>query len=151
MLKRKNNSNNQEKNMKQTAKKYLRGVMALALLGGMTLMTPAVLRAKASADVLVHVTVNVHGSEIGVSPEVLEETVDKLLESAHIQVAENGGGSNITELKIDIYKENNGFKAAANWDEDDEPEIEKHCAAQDEIDNIVEEEVNAFIEFIHHK
>ena len=148
----KNNPKIQEKNMKQTAKKYLRGAAALALFGGMVFMTPAALQAKSAADISVHVEVNVHGSDIGVSSDVLEDTVNALLESAKIQV-EDSGGSSVTELKIDIYKDDDGkgFKAEANWDDDDEAEIEKHCEAQDEIDNIVIEEVNAFIAFIHHK
>ncbi len=151
MLKKENNSKNQKKNMKQTAKKYLRGAAALALFGGMVFMTPAALQAK-SADISVHVEVNVHGSDIGVSSDVLEDTVNALLESAKIQVEESGG-SNVTELKIDIYKDDDGkgFKAEANWDDDDEAEIEKHCETQDAIDNIVIEEVNAFIAFIHQK
>ncbi len=151
MFKRENNSNDQEKNMKQTAKKYLRGAAALALFGGMVFMTPAALQAKPAADISVHVEVNVHGSDIGVSSDVLEETVDALLESAKIQVSDSGGSS-VTELKIDIYKDDDGegFKAEANWDDDDEAEVEKHCDTQDAIDNIVVEEVNAFIAFIHH-
>ena len=138
--------------MKEKAKKYLRGAVTLALFGGMVFMTAATLQAKTTAaDISVHVQVNVHGSDIGVSSDVLEETVDKLLEEAEIEVSESGG-SNVTELKIDIYKDpKHGFKAAANWDEDDDPEIEKYCAEQDEIDNIVEEEVNAFIAFLRHK
>ena len=149
MLIKENNSKNQEKNMKQTTKKYLRCAAALALFGGMVFTTPATLQAKTTAaDISVHVEVNVHGSDIGVSSDVLEETVDRLLEEAEIEVSESGG-SNVTELKIDIYKDpKRGFKAAANWDDDDDPEIEKYCAEQDEIDNIVEEEVNAFIAFL---
>lgn len=137
--------------MKTTAKKYLSGVAALALFGGLAFVTPQTLQARQTANNTVHVTVNVHGSDIGVSSEVLEETVDKLLEAADIHVAQHGGSS-VTELKIDIFKndDGHGFKADANWDEDAEPEIEKHCAAQDEIDSIVEQEVNAFINFIHH-
>ena len=137
--------------MKQTTKKHLRGAAAAALFGGMVLMTPAILQAKTAGNISVHVTVNVHGSDIGVSNEKLRETADKLLESAKIEVSESGG-SNVTELKIDIYKndDGHGFKVDANWDEDDEPEAEKHCAAQDEIDGIVQEEVDAFIQFIQH-
>ena len=150
MLIKENNSKNQEKNMKQTAKKYLRSAAALALFGGMVFMTPAALQAKSAADISVHVEVTVHGSDIGVSSDVLEDTVDALLESAKIQVEESGG-SNVTELKIDIYKDDDGegFRAEANWDDDDEAEIEKHCETQDAIDDIVIEEVNAFIAFIH--
>ena len=151
MFKRKNHSNNQEKNMKQTINKYLRGASALALCGGMIFMTSAALQAKAAGHIKVHVEVNVHGSDVGVSSDVLEETVDKLLEEAEIDVDKNGGSSE-TELKIDIYKdEAHGFKADANWDDDGDPEVEKFCAEQDEIDSIVEEEVHAFIAFIHHK
>lgn len=137
--------------MKQKAKKYLHGALALALFGGMGVVSPAALQAKTSNDISVHVTVTVHGSDIGVSSEKLEETVDKLLEAAHIEVAEEGGSS-VTELTIDIYKDDDGhgFKADANWDEDGDPEVEEKCEAQDEIDNIVEEEVNAFIKFIQH-
>ena len=93
--------------MKETAKKYLRGSAALVLFGGMVFMIPATLQAKTTlADISVHVEVNVHGSDIGVSSDVLEETVDKLLEEAEIEVSESGG-SNVTVLKIDIYKDPN--------------------------------------------
>jgi hypothetical protein len=67
-----------------------------------------------------------------------------------IDVVESSADSSTTELTIDIYKEAKGFKATANRDEDDEAEIEKYCATQDAIDDIVEE-VNASIEFIQSK
>ncbi len=134
--------------MKHLAEKYSRRLTALALFGGLVLAMPATLQAKTNGSSSVHVTVNVHGSDIGVSPEVLEETVDKLLEEAEIQVVENGGGSNVIELQIDIFKSDEGFKVATDWDDDPEPEEEEICDAQDEIDDIVEKEVQTFIEFL---
>jgi hypothetical protein len=134
------------KNMKQT-KNFLRGVLALALLGGMVFMTPAALQAKSKRDITVHVTVTVHNSDIGVSAETLDEMVDELLEASDIVVSETGGSS-VTELEIDIYRDDNGFRATADWDDDDEVEAEKRCETQDAIDDIVKEEVEIFIEFI---
>ncbi len=100
MLRKENNFNNTEKNMKNKIKKYLRGAAAAALFGGLALVTPHTLQAKPAADHSVHVTVNVHGSDINVSTKVIEESVDKLLEAAEIHVAHQGGSS-VTELKKD--------------------------------------------------
>lgn len=133
--------------MKQTTKNFLRGVLALALFSGMVFMTPATLQAKSTRDISVHVKVTVHNSDIGVSAETLDEIVNDLLEASDIVVSETGGSS-ITELEIDIYRDDNGFRATADWDDDDEVEAEKRCETQDAIDDIVKEEVEAFIEFI---
>ena len=110
---------------------------------------PAHLQARTNAESTVHVTVNVHGSDVGVSAETLEKVVDKLLEAAEIDVVEKGGDANVIELQIDIFKEDHGFKIDTDWDDDPTPEVEEHCEAQDEIDDIVEKEVHSFIEFIH--
>jgi hypothetical protein len=79
----------------------------------------------------------------------MEDTVEKLLEAADIDVVEEGDGETIIELKIDIYKnENGGFRAACDWDDDPEEEAEKNAATQDAIDNIVKEMVESFVDFI---
>jgi hypothetical protein len=139
-----------EIDMKNLVIKYSRAIITLALFSGLVFVMPAHLQAKTRAESSVHVTVNVHGSSVGVSPEVLEETVDKLLKAAEIKVVENGGGSSVIELKIDIFKSDaKGFKVDCDWDDDPEPEAEETCDTQDEIDDIVEKEVHAFIDFIH--
>ncbi len=136
--------------MKNSAKKYSRNLTAAALFGGLIFMTPASLQAKSNGHSSVHITVNVHGSDINVSQEALEESVDKLLEAAQIDVVEKGADANVIELKIDIFKsEDKGFKIDCDWDDDPTPEVEEHCDEQDEIDQIVEDEVHKFVEFIH--
>jgi translation elongation factor EF-1beta len=150
MSKAENCSKNQEKNMKLLVKKHLRNAAAFALFGGMIFVMPVALQAKTKTASTVDVTVRVHGSDINVSTDVLEESVEKLLEAAEIHIVKEGDGVGIIELKIDIYKndDGNGFKADCNWDEDDEPEMEKRAETQDQIDDIVEEEVDAFISFL---
>lgn len=139
-----------EKYMKQLVKKYSHAITALALFGGLVFTIPAHLQAKAKAESHVHVTVNVHGSEVNVSKEVLEESVDKLLRAAEIDVVEKGATANVIELQIDIFKSDaKGFKIDCDWDDDPTPEVEEFCDTQDEIDDIVEKEVHAFIDFIH--
>lgn len=135
--------------MKRLVKRYSRAIMALVLFGGVGFVMSAHLQAKTKASSTVHVTVNVHGSDISVSKETLEEAVDKLLKAAEIDVVEHGGGSNVIELQIDIFKEDKRFKIDTDWDDDPTPEVEEHCDTQDEIDDIVEKEVHAFIDFIH--
>jgi hypothetical protein len=138
-------------NMKQLVNKFLRGVVALALFSGMVFVMPAALQAKPKSEISVVVQVTVHGSDIGVSEDVLEEMVDKLLEASEIHVMKEGADSSVTTLKIDIFKndDGHGFKVDGNWDEDDEPEVEETCDTQDKINHIVEVEVNEFIKFIH--
>lgn len=134
--------------MKQLLQKYFRGGVALALLGAMICGLPSVLQAKSKRGVSVDVKVTVHGSDINVSNDVLEKAVEDLLETAAIKVVDEGADSGAVELEIDIYKEEDGFKISTDWDDDDEAEAEKHADTQDEIDNIVEDTVAEFIEFI---
>lgn len=136
--------------MKQLVKRYSRFVTASALFGGLIFVVPAYLQAKTNSDSSVHITVNVHGSDINVSKDVIEESVEKLLEAAEIDIVEKGGSANVIELQIDIFKsDGKGFKIDTDWDDDPTPEAEEHCDTQDEIDDIVEKEVQAFIHFIH--
>jgi hypothetical protein len=143
--------------MKQLVTKFVVSAFAFGLFFGLTLVFPTDLQAKSLADAkkslankTVDVTVTVHGSDVGVSHEVLEETVEKLLEAADIDVVKEGDGETIIELQIDIYKnDNGGFRAACDWDDDPEVEAEKQAANQDAIDDIVEEMVNTFIDFLH--
>ena len=129
---------------------------ALVAFFGLVMLTPTVSEAKslsemkqALRDKTVDVTVTVHGSDVGVSQEALEETVEKLLEAADIDVVEEGEGETIIELEINIYKnDGGGFRAACDWDDDPEVEEEKRAEAQAEIDDIVEAMVEVFIEFL---
>lgn len=135
--------------MKQFIKIYLRNAAALALFAGMVFGMPAVLQAKTKGNVTVDVTVTVHGSDIGVSTEVMEESVEKLLEAAQIHVVPEGDGDGIIELTIDIYKnDGGGFRISCDWDDDDEAEAEQAAQTQDQIDDIVESIVDSFIDFL---
>ena len=133
--------------MKQLINKYLRSAAALALFAGLVFGVPAVLQAKMKNNVTVDVTVTVHGSDIGVSTEVMEDSVEKLLEAAKIHVVPEGDGEGIIELKIDIYKnDGGGFRLSCDWDDDDEAEAEQRAETQDQIDDIVEQIVDLFID-----
>ncbi len=134
--------------MKQLLQKYFRNGVALALLGGMVGGMPSVLQAKTKTSVSVDVTVTVHGSDISVSKDVLEKAVEDLLETAAIKVVDEGAAAGTVELEIDIYKEDDGFRISTDWDDDDEAEAEKQAETQDDIDDIVEETVAEFIDFI---
>lgn len=135
--------------MKKLINKCLRGAAALALFSGMVFVMPSVLQAKTKLDSKVDVTVTVHGSDIGVSTEVMEESVEKLLEAAEILVVPDGDGVGIIELEIDIYKnDGGGFRVSCDWDDDDEAEAEKMADTQDEIDGVVEGIVDSFIDFL---
>jgi hypothetical protein len=136
--------------MKQLLGKCLRAGAAFALLGGMVCVMPAALQAKTKRDVSVDVKVTVHGSDINVSNDVLEKAVEDLLDAAAIKVVDEGAAAGAVELEIDIYKEDDGFKISTDWDDDDDPEAEQHADTQDEIDDIVENTVGEFIDFIKH-
>ncbi len=136
--------------MKQLLGKCLRTGAALALLGGMIGGMSSVLQAKTKTDVSVDVKVTVHGSDINVSNDVLEKAVEDLLDAAAIKVVDEGAAAGAVELEIDIYKDDDGFRISTDWDEDDEPEAEKHADTQDEIDDIVEDTVGEFVAFIKH-
>lgn len=138
--------------MKKLVNKFVFSAVAFGMFFGLMLAMPTDLQAKSLADLAnktVDVTVTVHGSDIGVSDDVLEDTVEKLLEAADIDVVEEGDSETIIELEIDIYKNNDGgFRASCDWDEDEDEEAEKAAATQDAIDDIVEEMVETFIDFI---
>lgn len=129
---------------------------AVVAFFGLVMLTPTVSQAKSFSEAkealrnkTVDVTVTVHGSDVGVSEETMEETVEKLLEAADIEVVEEGEGETIIELEINIYKnEGGGFRAACDWDDDPEVEEEKRAEDQDAIDDIVEAMVEVFIEFL---
>ena len=119
-------------------------------------------------SVTVDITVNVHGSNIGVSDEVIDQVTEDLLEAAGVKVIENGGGEGVVELEINIYADDadddddgiadseedgddgdgKGFIVKCDWDNDEEPEEEKNAATADDIDDIVKAIVGDFIEFI---
>ena len=84
----------------------LPGALALALLLMPAARGSAAARATQQLKVDVHVTV--HNSDIGVSQETLDELVEKLLEEAHFQVEKEAADSAAIQLKIDIYREDNG-------------------------------------------
>lgn len=129
---------------------------AVVAFFGLVMLTPTESQAKSLSEAkaalrnkTVDVTVTVHGSDVGVSEETLEETVEKLLEAADIDVVEEGESETIIELEINIYKnDNGGFRAACDWDDDPEVEEEKRAETQDAIDDIVEAMVEVFIEFL---
>lgn len=105
---------------------------------------------KPSQEVKVDIVVNVHNSEIGVSQETLDDMVEKLLEEAGFQVEESAADSATVQLKIDIYREDNGkFKIVGDLDEpgDDEEEEdeERLTEEQDEIDDLVRAIIQEFI------
>lgn len=138
--------------MKRLVNKFFVSAVALGMFFGLMLAMPTDLQAKSLADLAnktVDVTVTVHGSDIGVSDDVMEETVEKLLEAADVDVVKEGDGETIIELQIDIYKnDDGGFRAACDWDDDPEVEEEKRAQTQDAIDDIVEEMVEHFVDFI---
>lgn len=135
--------------MRNLLKKVLGCAMALALVGGSVLILPSKSQAKPKKNVTVDVTVRVHGSDVGVSQETMEATVERLLEAAQIHIVPDGDGEGIIELEIDIYKnQDGGFRVDCDWDDDDEAEEEERADTQDAIDEIVETFVDAFLAFI---
>ncbi len=131
------------------------GGLALALL-----LMPAphkVAAARTATDVMVDVHVTVHNSDIGVSQETLDNLVEHLLNEAHIKCEKEKADAVAVQLKIDIYREDNGhFKVAGDLSgppdqvENGEDKEEKDAATQDQIDDMVETIVHHFIKFIHH-
>lgn len=136
--------------MKQVFNKCFRIGAVFALLIGMIGFTPEILQARANNDVSVDVVVRVHGSDIAVSTDVMESAVEKLLEAAAIKVVDESADKAVVKLQIDIFKDGEGFRIDCDWDDDPEPEVQKHADTQDHIDDIVEEEVDEFVEFIKH-
>ncbi len=134
----------------------LSGALALAVL---LMPTPQKVAAAHpnSADVMVDVHVTVHNSDIGVSQETLDNLVLHLLEEAHIKCEKEKADAAAVQLKIDIYREDNGhFKIDGDLSgppdqvENGEDKEAKECAAQDQIDDMVTAIVHDFIHFIHH-
>ena len=134
--------------MKELIKKSFRVVIVTALLVGAVCFSPASLQARVKNNISVDVVVNVHGSDIAVSTDVMEDAVEKLLRTAAIKVVDESADKGVVRLQIDIYKDDDGFRVDCDWDDDPEPEIQKRAETQDQIDDIVEEEVDQFIEFI---
>jgi hypothetical protein len=133
---------------------FVPGVLALALL---LMPTPQrVAKARAASDVMVDIHVTVHNSDIGVSKEVLDAAVEHVLEEAHIKCEVEQADSVAVQLKIDIYREDNGhFKIDGDLSgppdevENGEDKEEKECQAQDDIDDMVIAIVHDFVHFIH--
>jgi len=124
-----------------------------ALLLASLVAPPAHAGPAAPQKLKVDIQVTVHNSEVGVSQETLDDLVEKLLEEAGFQVEENAADSATIELKIDVYKEDNGrFKVVGDLDdprdgeeEDEEEHEERTAEAQEQIDDLVTAIVNDFI------
>ncbi len=131
------------------------GALALAML--VMPMPHRAMAAHQTLDVIVDVHVTVHNSDIGVSKETLDELVEHLLTAAHIKCEVEKADAVAVQLKIDIYREDNGhFKIDGDLSgppdevENGEDKEEKDAATQDQIDDMVEAIVHDFIHFIHH-
>jgi hypothetical protein len=131
------------------------GALTLAML--VMPMPHRAMAAHKKADVMVDVHVTVHNSDIGVSKETLDELVEHLLTAAHIKCEAEQADAVAVQLKIDIYREDNGhFKIDGDLSgppdevENGEDKEEKEAATQDQIDDMVEAIVHDFIHFIHH-
>ncbi len=129
----------------------LPGALSLALV---LLMAPHG-RAAARQHLKVDIHVTVHNSDIGVSRETLDDMIEKLLEEANFQVEKEAADSAAIQLKIDIYREDNGkFKVVGDCDDpsDNKPadDEEKEAEAQDQIDDLVTAIVHDFINYLHH-
>jgi hypothetical protein len=130
---------------------------ALALAVVVVPMPHRVAAAHTTLDVVVDVHVTVHNSDIGVSQETLDNLVEHLLTEAHIKCEKEKADAVAVQLKIDIYREDNGhFKIDGDLSgppdevENGEDKEEKDAATQDQIDDMVEAIVHDFIKFIHH-
>ena len=141
---------------------------ALALTGLLSAPALPVSAGAQAANVTVDITVTVHGSNIGVSDDVIDQAAEDLLEAAGVKVVEEGAGQGVVELEIHSYADDGdddddgvadsaeegddgdgkGFIVKADWDDDEEEEAEKDVAAADQIDDIVKDIVEDFIEFI---
>ena len=131
----------------------LPGALVLVSLLLLTAHGRAATPAAQKLKVDIHVTV--HNSDVGVSQETLDDLVEKLLEEAGFQVEEESADSATIQLKIDIYREDNGkFKIVGDLDnpkdkeEDEEEHEEKTTEAQDQIDDIVTAIVQDFIKLL---
>ena len=131
----------------------LPGLLALALLLVPATRGNAAARSRQELKVDIHVTV--HNSDVGVSQETLDDMIEKLLEEANFQVEKEAADSAAIQLKIDIYREDNGkFKVVGDCDDpsDNKPadDEEKEAEAQDQIDDLVTAIVHDFINYLHH-
>src|SRR5260370_22303672 len=88
------------------AKSFVPAALAVALV---LIPTPhRVANARTPSEVVVDIQVTVHNSEIGVSKEVLDAAVEHVLEEAHIKCEVEQADAAAVQLKIDIYREDNG-------------------------------------------
>ena len=134
---------------------FVPGILALGLV---LMPTPQrIAKAHTASDVIVDIHVTVHNSDIGVSKETLDAAVEHVLEEAHIKCEVEQADSVAVQLKIDIYREDNGhFKVDGDLSgppdevENGEDKEEKECETQDQIDDMVVEIVHDFVKFIHH-
>ena len=137
--------------MRGSRRALLPCALALALLLLPFAHGSAASRAAQSLKVDIHVTV--HNSDIGVSQETLDDLVEKLLEEAHFQVEKEAADSAAIQLKIDIYREDNGkYKVVGDLDQpgdDNDSDEEKETEAQDQIDDLVTAIVHDFIKHLH--
>ena len=136
------------------AKNLVPAALAVALV---VIPTPhRVANARNASEVSVSIEVTVHNSDIGVSEEVIDAAVEHVLDEAHIHHVTHHADSTSVHLKIDIYREDNGFKidgdlsGPADEVENGEDKEEKECHAQDQIDDMVIAIVHDFVKFIHH-
>ena len=135
------------------AKIFVPAALALALI---VIPVPHATAKAGAANVSVDIEVTVHNSDIGVSEEVIDAAVEHLLDEASIHHVRHNADSTSVHLKIDIYREDNGFKidgdlsGPADEVENGEDKEEKECHAQDEIDDMVIAIVHDFVHFIHH-
>jgi hypothetical protein len=139
----------------RSSKLLFAGALALAML--VMPMPHRAMAAHKTSEVMVDVHVTVHNSDIGVSKETLDELVEHLLTAAHIKCEVEKADAVAVQLKIDIYREDNGhFKIDGDLSgppdevENGEDKEEKDAATQDQIDDMVEAIVHDFIHFIHH-
>jgi hypothetical protein len=140
--------------LRNLRKLLISGALALAML---VIPMPSRAAAHKHSDVVVDVHVTVHNSDIGVSQETLDDLVLHLLAEAHIKGEKEKADAVAVQLKIDIYREDNGhFKVAGDLSgppdevENGEDKEEKDAATQDQIDDMVEAIVHDFIHFIRH-
>jgi hypothetical protein len=141
--------------LRNLRKFLLPGALAFAML--VIPMPHRAMAAHKPADVMVDVHVTVHNSDIGVSQETLDNLVEHLLEEAHIKCEREKADAVAIQLKIDIYKEDNGhFKIDGDLSgppdqvEHGEDKEEKEAETRDQIDDMVTVIVHDFIKFIHH-
>ena len=138
-------------------RKIIRSLFATALAVALLSipMSRGAAKTHARNNVTVDIEVTVHNSDIGVSEDVLDAAVEHVLDEASIHHVRHDASATSVPLKIDIYREDNGFKidgdlsGPADEIENGEDKEEKECHAQDEIDDMVIAIVHDFVHFIH--